>query len=279
VSGGSAGAGQLTEILMNAPARAALFAAFQRELAANRVNRFLQVHLALAAAAGCLPLFTPDQASQTAPLWTLHAVLYCLSLSALLLGLSSAHAEADEFPLLFAQPAPRWAWLLGKSAAIALLLTAAALLLVLPTALLGGTLATLVSLAAAAGGVTMALAAVGLGVGFWVRDGVRGLLAALGVWFALLFGTDLLLLAVSGAPWIHGRPGVWVALLMANPLDTLRVTVLFSVEHAAFAGLDAGGIVGWWLAHAWVWLAMLLAAWTGTAFAAGLAGARRRLDA
>ena len=168
-------------------------------------------------------------------------MLYCLSLSALLLGLSSAHAEADEFPLLFAQPAPRWAWLLGKSAAIALLLTAAALLLVLPTALLGGTLATLVSLAAAAGGVTLALAAVGLGLGFWVRDGVRGLLAALGVWFALLFGTDLLLLAVSGAPWIHGRPGVWVALLMANPLDTLRVTVLFSVEHAAFAGLDAGG--------------------------------------
>ena len=127
--------------------------------------------------------------------------------------------------------------------------------------------------------MTLALAAVGLGLGFWVRDRVRGLLAALGVWFALLFGTDLLLLAVSGAPWIHGRPGVWVALLMANPLDALRVTVLFSVEHAAFAGLDAGGIVGWWLAHAWVWLAMLLAAWTGTAFAAGLAGARRRLDA
>ena len=54
--------------------------------------------------------------SAAAPLWVLQAVLYCLSLSSLLLGLSSAHAEAEEFPLLFAQPAPRWAWLLGKAA-------------------------------------------------------------------------------------------------------------------------------------------------------------------
>jgi len=264
---------------MNIPARAALSAAFQRELAANRVNRFLHVHLALAAAAGCLPLFTPDEAVQAAPLWMLHAVLYCLSLSALLLGLSSAHGEADEFPLLFAQPAPRWAWLLGKSGAVGLLLLAAAVALVLPAALLGGVTPALVSVAAAAGGVTLALAAVGMGVGFWVRDPVRGLLVAIGVWFVLLFGTDLLLLAVSGAPWVQGHPSLWVALLMGNPLDALRVTVLFSVEHAAFAGLDAGGIVGWWLTHAWLWMTLLVLGWTGGAFAAGLAGARRRLDA
>ena len=100
--------------------------------------------------------------------------------------------------------------------------------------------------------------AVGLAVGFWVRDPVRGLLAALGVWFALLFGTDLLLLAVSGAPWVHERPGLWVALLMGNPLDAFRITVLFSVEQAAFAGLDAGGLVRWWLAHGWVWLTLLV---------------------
>jgi len=279
MSTGGAGPSQLTEEIMNVPADAAFIAAFQRELAANRVNRFLPVPLALAAAAGCLPLFTPDEAAGAAPLWTLHAVLYCLSLSALLLGLSSAHAEADEFPLLFAQPAPRWAWLLGKGAAGAVVLMAAAVLLVLPAAILGGVSLALIAVAAAAGGVTLAIAAVGLGVGFWVRDPVRGLLAALGIWFTLLFGTDLLLLAVSGAPWIHARPSIWVALLMSNPLDALRVTVLFNVEHAAFAGLDAGGIVEWWLGHAWTWLTLLVAAWTGGAFTLGLAGARRRLDA
>jgi hypothetical protein len=206
-------------------------------------------------------------------------VLYCLSLSALLLGLSSAHAEADEFPLLFTQSAPRWTWLLGKAAALTLVLATASVLLVLPAALLGGLTPALTGLAAAAGGVTLALAAVGLGVGFWVRDPVRGLLAGLGVWFVLLFGTDLLLLAISGAPWIHLRPGVWVALLMCNPLDALRVTVLCDVEHAAFASLDAGAVVGWWLSHGWTWLTLVILTWTAGGFAAGLAGARRHLDA
>ena len=259
-------------------ARAACAAAFHRELAANRVNRFLHVHLALAAGAGLLPLFTPDATTSAAPLWVLHAVLYCLSLSALLLGLSSAHGEADEFPLLFAQPAPRWAWLMGKVAALSIVLATAALLLIVPASLIGGLTASLAGLAAAAGGVTLAMAALGIGVGFWVRDPVRGLLTGLGLWFTLLFGADLSLLAISGAPWIQARPGLWVGILMANPLDALRITVLFSVEQAAFAGLDAGGLVRWWIAHAWIWLAVVVALWTGTGVAAGLAGARRRLD-
>ena len=50
----------------------AIAAAFQRELAANRVNRFLQTHFALAAAAGLLPAFTPDEIASAAPLWVLH---------------------------------------------------------------------------------------------------------------------------------------------------------------------------------------------------------------
>ena len=266
-------------MLMSQSARAALGASFQRELAANCVNRFLHVHLALAAIAGFLPLFTPDDTSGAAPLWVLHAVSYCLSLSSLLLGLSSAHAEADEFPLLFAQPAPRWAWLWGKALAVTLVLAAGSLLLILPAALAGGLTLTLAEMAVAAWGVTLALSAVGLGLGFWVRDPVRGLLAGMGVWFGLLFGTDLLLLAVSGAPWIHTRPGVWVAVLMANPLDAFRVTVLFSVEQAAFAGLDAGGVPRWWLAHGWAWLAFLVVAWSVGGLASGLAGAARRLDA
>jgi hypothetical protein len=267
------------ETLMNAPARAALAAAFQRELAANRVNRFLHSHLALASAAGLLPLFTPDDAAAAAPLWILHGVIYCLSLSALLLGLSSAHAEADEFPVLFAQPVSRGAWLLGKGAGLALVLAVATLPLVGPTAIVSGPSRSLAGLAVASCGVTLALAAVGLGVGFWVRDRVRGLLTGLGAWFVLLFGTDLLLLALSGAPWIHERPALWVALLMGNPLDALRITVLFDVEQAAFAGLDAGGLVRWWIAHGWTWLALVAGAWTVSGFSAGLAGARRRLDA
>src|SRR5690606_36626144 len=89
--------------LVSRPATAAFVAAFHREVAANRLNRFLHVHLALAGIAGLLPLFTPGDAAGAAPWWVLQATLYCLSLSTLLLGLSSAHGETDEFPLLFAQ--------------------------------------------------------------------------------------------------------------------------------------------------------------------------------
>lgn len=258
---------------------AALTAAFRRELAANRLNRFLHVHLAIALAIGLLPLLTAEEAADSAPWWVLQAVLYCVSLSALLLGLSSAQGEAPEFPLLFTQPAPRWAWLAGKGAALAALLAPAALLLILPAAIAGGVTRPLLAIAIAAAGVSLALAALGMAFGFWVRDHVRGVLTALAAWFTLLFGTDLVLLAIAGAPWTQRYPSIWVAPLMINPLDALRVTMLFGVEHAAPAGLDAGVLAGWWISHGGLWLLLLLAAWIVGGLTASLAGAGRSLDA
>ncbi|HEY8549577.1 MAG TPA: hypothetical protein VIL35_06460 [Vicinamibacterales bacterium] len=264
---------------MRAGARAALSATCRREISAHRLNRFLHVHLGLAFAAGLLPLFTPDAMAGAAPWWVLQAVLYCLSLSSLLLGLSSAHGESDEFPLLFVQPAPRWAWLGGKVAALGALLIPASLLLIVPAALAGGLTWELAALAAAAGGVSVALATAGLALGFWVRDHVRGLLTALALWFGLLFGTDLLLLGVAGSSLVQTHPGLWVGALMANPLDALRITVLFSIEGAAPAGIDPGALAGWWVANGGLWLTALLGTWTAAALAVGLAGAKRKVDA
>ena len=103
-------------------------AALRREIAEHRLNRFLHVHLTLCAVIGLLPLFTPDAAERSAPAWVLQGVLYCLSLSSLLLGLSAAHGDADEFPLLFTQPIGHGAWLTGKLAAlVAMLVPASAL--------------------------------------------------------------------------------------------------------------------------------------------------------
>jgi hypothetical protein len=66
---------------------------------------------------------------------------------------------------------------------------------------------------------------------------------------------------------------------MLNPLDALRVTVLFSIDNAAPAGLDSGALAGWWIAHGGQWLAIVLVVWIAAGLAAGLAGAERRLDA
>ena len=255
-----------------------VLATFHREVAEHRLNRFLHVHLALSAVIGLLPLFTPDATGRAAPIWVLQGVLYCLSLSALLLGLSAAHGDADEFALLFTQPISRGAWLGGKVAALAMLVWPAAALLVLPAAMTSGLSLTLITIAAASAGVCLALALLGLAIGFWVRDPVRGLLLALGLWFALLFGTDLALLAVSGASWVPQYQAAWVVPLMVNPLDALRVMVLFSLEQTAPAGIGSGWLVSWWLAHGGAWLALLLSAWTMAAFAIGLCGAGRRGD-
>jgi hypothetical protein len=260
-------------------AEAAIAATFTRELRASRVSRFLHVHLALAIAIGLLAFLTRAEAAGAATLWIVEGVIHGLSLSALLLGLSSAQAEADEFPVLFTQPVPRVAWLIGKAAALAVVLLPAGLALVAPAAVLGGLSAPIAGLGAAAAGVTFAFAVLGLAIGLQVRDRVRALLAGLAAWLVLLVGTGLVLLAISGAPWLPRHSAWWVGLLMANPLDALRITVLFDVEHAAFAGLDAGPLVRWWLGHAWTWLALVVTAWTVAAFGVGLAGARRLRDA
>jgi len=255
-----------------------LQAAFRRELAEHRLNRFMHVHLVLCALVGSLPLFTPDAVERSAPAWVLQAVLYCLSLSSLLLGLSAAHGDAEEFPVLFTQPVARSAWLAGKAAALIAMLAPASLLLVLPTALTGGVTASLAFVSAAAAGVCVVFALLGLAVGFWVRDHVRGLLFALAFWFTLLFGMDLVLLAISGAPMVQDHAAAWVLPLMLNPLSALRVTMIFSLEQTAPASIGTGVLVGWWLRHGGAWLALMLTAWTAATFAIGVAGARRRLD-
>lgn len=255
----------------------ALAASFSREWTSHRLNRFLHAHLGLTLAAGSLVVLTPNGVGG-AVWWVLHAVLYAVSLSALLLGLSSAQAEADEFPLLLTQPAGPGAWVAGKAIALVQIVVLSSFLLVLPAFVVGDGSRGLVSVALGAAGLSAVCAVLGLALGFWIRDAVRGLVAAVGIWFALLFGTDLLLLGLGGVPFLQAHPSAWVAPLMLNPLDAFRVTVLFGVEHAAFSGLSSGQLAGWWIQHAGAWLGALLAGWM--AFASFLAwfGARRRSD-
>jgi hypothetical protein len=257
---------------------ATIDAAFRREIAEHRLNRFLHVHLTLCAVVGLLPLFTPDAAARSAPAWVLQAVLYCLSLSSLLLGLSAAHGDADEFPVLFTQPVDRSAWLAGKSTALAALIGPASALTIAPAALTSGLAPSLAFVGAAAAGACLVMALLGLAVGCWIRDRVRGLLVTLGVWFVLLFGVDFLLLALSGSAVAQRYSDLWVLPLMLNPLSALRVTMLFTLERTAPLGVGASPLIGWWLAHGGVWLSVVLSAWTAVMFGFAAAGARRRLD-
>ncbi len=254
-------------------------AAANREWLSHRLNRFAYAHLALVLLAGLLPLLTPaDALARGAAWWLLHAVLYALSLSSLLLGLSSAQAEADEFVLLLGQPRGLGPWLTGKAVALLLLVGITSSLLIAPVALAGAFSPSLLLVATGAAGISTVGAMIGLCAGFWIRDSIRGLITVVACWFGLLFGTDLLLLGVAGAPWVQQHPDLWVATLMLNPLDAFRVTVLFEVEQAAFAGLRIHGLAQWWIGHASFWLGTLLVVWTAALGGLAWLGARRRLD-
>ena len=252
-------------------------ATMSREFLSYRINRFLYLHVALMLAIGTLALLAPPEAASPGTAWwVLNGVIYIATLSALLLGLSSAQAEADEFELLFTQPLPVSSWVIGKSAGLFAVVVPAAARLVLPTIGLAGASALLLGAALAAAAVSLLFAWAGLAIGLWCRDPVRGLIAALALWCVLLFGIDLCLILLGGAEWVHAHRAPWVAALMLSPLDAYRVTLLFAVEGAAFSGSDLGPLTAWWLEHAIAWLAICLAGWSALALAGAIWAAKRR---
>lgn len=251
-------------------------ATFRRELLSYRINRFLYVHLGLVAAIGMLALLSPpDDAARGAAWWVLNGVLYVGTLSAILLGLSSAQAESEEFSQLFTQPlTTRW-WILGKTAGLAAVLVPASALLAIPS-LLSGFTGSLVLGSVAAGGITVLFSWVGLLIGLTATDAVKGLIGAVAAWCVLLFGVDLLLMLLGGAEWVQRNPGPWVAALMASPLDAYRITVLFVLENAAFASADMHPLTRWWLENAAIWLLACIVAWCVIVWQLCVSAAERR---
>jgi ABC-2 type transport system permease protein/Cu-processing system permease protein len=120
------------------------------------------------------------------------------------------------------------------------------------------------------------MAWLGLALGLWIQDPVRGLIAALATWCALLFGTDLLLILIGGSEWIQANPASWVAALMASPLDAYRITLLLVVERAAFSSADLTPLTRWWIEHPSAWLVICLTCWWVIAVGLAVAGARHR---
>ena len=256
----------------------AITATFAREFVSYRINRFLHLHVGLMLVIGVLALLAPPEAASPATAWwVLNGVIYVASLSALLFGLSSAQAEAEEFALLFTHPLRVGCWVAGKGAGLACVVVPAAALLVLPVLMTSGFSAVLLGAAGAAAAVSVLLAWIGLALGLWIQDAVRGLIAALVVWCGLLFGIDLLLILIGGSPWVHENPVPWVSALMLSPLDAYRVTLLFVVERAAFGGSNLHPLTQWWLDHPAAWLSLCLAGWsTAVAFVAVWGASYRR---
>lgn len=231
-----------------------------RELHAAVLNRYLQLFCLLALGGGigaALVAATPD----AAPMFILQMTLYFVSLFALLIGTSSARAESEEWPLLFAQPIPRSAFLLGKFLALALLFAGLLALLFLPALFVRSADATFLLFYGQTLALATAFVALGLSAGFFARDRVQGLILGVSIWLFLLFGMDLIALLMTRFGFLQRWPDVWSALLMSNPLDALRINALFALERIPAEAAQQTPFTSWWLAHTGIWFFAITLAW------------------
>jgi ABC-2 type transport system permease protein/Cu-processing system permease protein len=238
---------------------APLRAVFLREVRGSISSRYFQVFCAIALAGGIAAIAFVDEAS-AASLFLLQIALYFVSLFALLVGVNSARAESEEWPLLFSQPLPRSAFLLGKFIALTLIFAAASILLFLP-ALFISRPAQVAALYIYTTELTGVFIAIGLAAGFLARERVQGLILAVAAWLFLLLGFDLIALFGAQLPLLQKVPDLWVSTLMLNPLDAFRIQALFAMEQIPAEAANKTPLAAWWLAHPGVWFALLCPAW------------------
>jgi len=241
--------------------RSAAGAVLVRELHAAILNRYLQVFCGLALAGGIGAASLADSAA-AAPMLILQIALYFVSLFALLIGTSSARAESQEWPLLFAQPIARPAFLLGKFLALVVMFAGLLVLLFLPLLFVRPPDGAWLLLY----GRTILLAAVfvalGLAAGFLARDRVQGLVLGVSGWLFFLFGLDFIALLISPLEAVQNVPDLWSALLMSNPLDAFRIDALFAMEQIPAEAARHTGLTTWWLGHSGFWFSLISIAWT-----------------
>lgn len=182
----------------------------------------------------------------------LNLVLYLVPLLALLLGINSMAAEREDGPLevLLAQPIGRSCVVLGKFCGLAAALAAA---------LLGGfgVAGIVIGVASADADVgsylMLLLRSIGLGLAFlslglWIASAATTRLRAITWGLLLWFATVLLYdLAIVGATALLGGTLLKAALgmlLVANPVDLVRVATLVHLGGAESFGLTAQALIG-----------------------------------
>lgn len=204
-------------------------------------------------------------------------------LVALILGASSIAAERDNGTLrrLLAQPITPGELLWSKYAGLMIALGLATLIGFTPAALMVAVAAGVVSLAhfLIFPMITILLIAAMTAVGFVITATARGVSKALGsavmAWFAFVVLYDLLL--IGSLVVASMSPKVLIALVIANPVDALRILVVLALEpdlHALGpAGVALVSTLGWGGAAALLGGVPLL--WT----AAAIYAARRLFNA
>jgi len=242
-------------------------AVFLRELRAALINRYVQVFVSLSLLGGLAAVFLSESAHATA-FFVVQVVLFLVSLFALLAGASSAQAERAEWQLMFCQPVPRAAYVIGKFIAYLSIFAAMLALLLVPSMFDGSQMLQLALRYMHTLLLAAAFLALGLAAGFLAQDGTQALVIGVGVWLFLLFGVDLAALFVARFEFVQKFPDLWVSLLMLNPLDAFRIQELFALEQIPAEAANKTPLASWWIAHAGLWVSVIAATWSAVLVAA-----------
>jgi ABC-type transport system involved in multi-copper enzyme maturation permease subunit len=240
-----------------------LRALFVREFRAALINRYFQVFCALGLMGGIAAAIFSEDVNATA-VFFVQIAIYFVSLFALLAGVGSAQAEREEWQLLFTQPLPRAACVVGKLCALLLMFGGVLLLMFLPGLLAGSPIRTLAGLYFDTFLLAATFLACGLAAGYFAHDRAQGLIVGVSVWLLLLFGLDLVALFAARWSAIQSVPDLWLALLMLNPLDSFRINGLFALQQIPAEAANKTVLAGWWIAHAKVWFIAIAIMWSLT---------------
>jgi ABC-type transport system involved in multi-copper enzyme maturation permease subunit len=239
----------------------AIRAVLLREFRSAMMSRYVQIFIILALAGGLSTAQISESAGAARSLLG-QIAMYFVSLFTLLVGVSAARAEAEEWPMLFAQPAPRWSGPAGKFCALLVISGMALLALFLPSVGNHSEPGAFGPLYLQAIGLAAVFCSLGLGVGYLARDRVQALLLAASAWVVLLLGFDQIALLAAHWEGLQRNPDVWVGILMLNPLDAFRVNTLFSLQEVPAETAGKTIVAHWWLTHTGAWLAIVSAGWS-----------------
>jgi hypothetical protein len=238
-------------------------AILRREAITTRHNRFVQI-FAFIVLAGSSTIATLSGHPEAVPYALLLLFLYIVPLFGLLVGVSAAQEEREEWSFLRSQPVARHTFILGKASVLSTALGGVLALALIPALAVGTPPSSSILLGFL--GIALALVSVssGLTIGYYANTQARGLMMALLAWFTAFGLYDVLALGLSDLQPIQEMPFLWVALLLLNPIDAVRLTGLFGLEQVP---LSVAGLVGWieplisWLP---LWVGVLAVAWTSS---------------
>jgi ABC-type transport system involved in multi-copper enzyme maturation permease subunit len=232
-----------------------------REFRAALINRYFQVFTALSLLGGVTAVFFSENADAIG-FFIVQLALFLVSLFALLAGVSSAQAEREEWQLMFSQPVPRAAYVIGKFIAYLSIFAGVLALLFVPTLFGGATAQRVATLYFQTLLLAAAFLALGLAAGFLAHDRAQALIIGATAWLFLLFGVDLVGLFAARLKFMQSIPDLWVSMLMLNPLDAFRIHALFALEQIPAEAANKTPLANWWIAHAGLWFSAIAALWS-----------------